>query len=462
VLCAQFHDTIPGSSIREVYEDTDKIYAEVWDNVKKMQADACKTLVQPKENAWSILRFADTDVSEPVLIPQTGEGVFTDARGNILPAQKTADGWLVEKAWMPLSAEQVFFTEKTAEKVESPFCLNLENRTLETPFYHIVWDENGNLTEVFDKENCRQVLRGKGNVLRIYEDRPTLYDAWDMDIFYTQKYEDAKLESVSFTQDGPVQMAVKFTYTYRRSRFEQEMIVYTGNRRIDFKTWADWHEEKRLLRALFDVDVRATKATYDVQFGHVERPTHWNTSWDWAKFEVCGHKWADISESDYGVSLLNDCKYGYSVKDSVMGISLLKSSKNPDTHADMGEHRFTYSLLPHAGNLGMETIGQSISLNQNALCVSGEVKKSVGAFLQKDCANVKIDAIKPAEDGDGFVVHMHECMGGRASVALRSDYPIAAYAPCNLLEEYETKTEGVQITADFRPFEIKCFRIWSI
>ena len=287
-----------------------------------------------------------------------------------------------------------------------------------------------------------------------------MYDAWDMDIFYTQKYEDAKLVSVCCTEDGPVRMRIKFTYTYRASRLEQDMIVYDRSRRVDFETYADWHEDRRLLRALFDVDVRATKATYDVQFGHVERPTHWNTSWDWARFEVCGHKWADISEADYGVSLLNDCKYGYSVKDSVMGISLLKSSKNPDTHADMGEHHFTYSLLPHAGSLGPETIEQSISLNQPVVCVQGSTR--AGAFLKKDCATVKIDAVKPAEDGDGFVVHMHECMGGRATVALRSDYPIREYAPCNLLEEYETKTEGATISADFRPFEIKCFRIWNV
>ena len=287
-----------------------------------------------------------------------------------------------------------------------------------------------------------------------------MYDAWDMDIFYTQKYEDAKLESVSCTEDGPLRLKLKFTYTYRASRFEQEMVVYSGSRRIDFVTHAQWQEDHRLLRSIFEVDVRATKATYDVQFGHVERPTHWNTSWDWARFEVCGHKWADLSESNYGVSLLSDCKYGYSVKGNVMGISLLKSSKNPDTHADMGEHDFTYSLLPHEGCLGAQTVEEAISLNQQVLCVPGALQ--AGAVLKKDCAGVKIDAIKPAEDGDGFVVHMHECMGGRASVTLCSDYPIRAYAPCNLLEEYETKTEGVQISADFRPFEIKCFRIWNV
>ena len=192
----------------------------------------------------------------------------------------------------------------------------------------------------------------------------------------------------------------------------------------------------------------------------VERPTHWNTSWDWARFEVCGHKWADLSEADYGVSLLNDCKYGYGIRDHVMGLSLLKSAKAPDTQADMGEHFFTYSLLPHPGRLGGETITQGILLNQPALCMAGSVKDPVGRILVKDCGSVKIDAVKPAEDGDGIVVHLHECTGGRADVRLTSDYPIREYASCNLLEEYDQRETGEVISAHFGPFEIRCFRIW--
>lgn len=460
VLCAQFHDTIPGSSIREVYEDTDKIYASVWDDVNMLRTAACEHLAESAANTWSVMRFGDTGVKALARIPQAGEGVFVDGEGNVLPAQQTDGGWLVEKAWEPMSAQVLRFVPGQADQADDPFSLDMEKGVLHTPYYRIVWDENGALTSVFDKENNREVLSGKSNILRIYEDRPVKHDAWDVDIFYTQKYEDAILESVSCTEAGPLRLKLRFTYTYRASRFEQEMVVYSGSRRIDFVTHALWQESYRLLRVLFQMDVRSTKATYDVQFGHVERPTHWNTSWDWARYEVCGHKWADLSESNYGVSLLSDCKYGYSVKDDVMGISLLKSSKYPDTHADMGEHDFVYALLPHAGCVGAQTVDESISLNQAVLTVPGAM--NTGIVLKKNCDSVKIDAIKPAEDGDGFVVHMHECLGGRASVQLTSDYPIQAYAPCNLLEEYETKTEGAAISADFRPFEIKCFRIWNV
>ena len=456
VLCAQFHDIIPGSSIREVYEDTDKMYDAVRQEVEQLRKEALAVLTESAER-WSILRFADTSAKEAVLVPQAGEGVFTDSEGTILPAQKVEGGYLVENAWKPLGRNDINFTEKAAEQGESPFVYSEKDRTLQTPVYTVSWDENGAITTLWDKENRREVLRGKSNILRVYEDRPKMYDAWDVDIYYTRKFEDAKLESVSCTENGPVRLCLEFTYTYRKSSFCQKVYFYAKSRRIDFATTADWQEDHRILRALFDVDVRATEASYDIQFGHVKRPTHWNTSWDWARFEVCGHKWADLSQKDYGVSLLSDSKYGYSVKDTIMGLSLLTSSKDPDTQADMGMHQFTYALLPHEGDLGMETVEQALALNRPALCAAGVAGEEL---LRKECDTVKIDAIKPAEDGNGFVVHMHECMGGNARVKLTLADPVKAYAPCNLLENYSEVTEGNELCISFRPFEIKCFRIF--
>lgn len=460
VLRDQFHDIIPGSSIREVYEDTDREYAVLWEEVAKMQKGACNTLLEKKEDCFTLFRFADIDAEELVFVPENREGIFTDENKTALPAQRTDGGWLVKTALRPLSAASVHFTEGLSAKQESPFALDLAGRCLDTPVYRIEWDESGALTCLWDKENGRQVLKGKGNVLRIYEDKPMNYDAWDIDIYYTQKYEDIPACSIVCTEDGPLRMKLRFTYRYRASVIEQDLTVYADDRRIDFVTNVDWHEDHRLLKTLFEVDIRSTKASYDIQFGHVERPTHWNTSWDWARFEVCGHKWADLSESNYGVSLLNDCKYGYGIRENVMGLSLLTSSKNPDTEADMGAHTFTYALLPHAGALGQETITQGIALNQPALCVPGAIGGHACQLLAKDNAAVKIDAVKQAEDGDGYVIHMHECTGGRAAMTLGSDYGIQRYAACNLLEEYEEKTEGNEIKAEFGPFEIKCFRLW--
>lgn len=460
ILRNQFHDIIPGSSIREVYEDTEKEYEKLWDEVEDIQKEAVHVLCEQSPDSFSLLHFADTESRELVRILENREGVFSDEEGNLLPAQKTPCGWLVEKELKPLSVSVIRFTEKQEKKQVSPFVLDLEKHVMDSPFYRIEWEDSGAFTSLWDKENNRQVLNGRGNILRIYEDKPMDFDAWDIDIFYQQKYEDIPVSHISCLESGPLFMKVLFCYRYRNSTIEQEIQVYAHNRRIDFNSRVDWHEDHRLLKALFETDIRSTKAAYDIQFGFVERPNHWNTSWDWARFEVCGHKWADLSESNYGVSLLNDCKYGYGIHGHVMGITLLKSAKYPDTEADMGEHFFTYALLPHKGCLGKETMNQGMILNQPAVCVPGAVKEQVGQFLKKTCEEVQIDAVKLAEDGDGYVLHMHESTGGKACVDLIFDYPVKAYAACNLLEEYGGKIEGDSIHAEFGPFEMKCYRIW--
>lgn len=268
---------------------------------------------------------------------------------------------------------------------ESAFQVDLAARTLETPFYSIGWEEGGMLSRLFDKENQRSVLKDHqyGNVLEIFEDKPIDYDAWDIDIFYQQKKEIVSLSKpAELVEQGALKTVLRFTYRYNDSEICQDMIVYSDSRRIDFKTHVDWHESHRLLKTAFYTDIRSTKATYDIQFGHVERPTHWNNSWDWARFEVCGHKWADLSETGYGVSLLNNCKYGYNIKDNAMKLSLLKSAKYPDTSADMGEHDFTYALLPHAGTFldGM-VIEEANRLNLPALAVAGAARQRTAAAL---------------------------------------------------------------------------------
>ncbi|CAM3987442.1 hypothetical protein L1N85_04840 [Paenibacillus alkaliterrae] len=134
------------------------------------------------------------------------------------------------------------------------------------------------------------------------------------------------------------------------STIVQRLVVYANNRRIDFRTSVDWHEHRQLLKVAFPVHIRSVEATYDIQFGNVKRPTHWNTSWDYARFETVGHQWADLLERGYGVSLLNDCKYGYDIKDHIMRLTLIKSALIPDDRADQGQHEFTYALHPHGGD----------------------------------------------------------------------------------------------------------------
>lgn len=471
VLLHQFHDIIPGSSIHEVYEDSRVNYRRAEEQVDQVIRAALGRLAGEDAQRFAICSVSSFGGQELVHIPVREEGTFYDEEGNVLAAGKTADGWDVQLNVEPFAGRNITFVPGVAEQDSGVF--RFGENTLDTPFYSIGWNEEGQLTRLYDKQAGRSVLRpgAKGNVLEVYEDKSMDFDAWDIDIYYTQKMETMRIcEPVRLVERHGLKAVVRFVYAYRKSRVVQDVIVYRDSRRIDFKTHVDWHEDHRLLKTAFYTDIRATKATYDIQFGHAERPTHWNTSWDWARFEVCGHKWADLSETGYGVSLLNDCKYGYSIRDNAMKLSLLKSAKYPDTEADMGEHEFIYALYPHEGAVTEGgTMEEACRLNAPALVVSGGFRATKriirveetapatgqpgaeltpgatgqpGAELTPGAAGgVQIDAVKKAEDEDCLIVRMHECRGGRRRVRISSDYPVERIVPCNLLE-HDLAAEG--------------------
>lgn len=462
-LLHQFHDIIPGSSIHEVYEDSHKNYEKTMECLDSVKKNLLDVLTENRSHTYSVYSTSSFGGSELVLIPETADGTFAGEEGKILQSQKCADGYLVLVETKPYSAVQIRFAPGAPAQDEESFQLENAN-TLETPFYRIAWNEKGQLSTLYDKEAQRSVLAegSLGNVLEIFEDKPMQYDAWDVDIFYTQKKEALECSAPpSLVENGPLQATVRFTYQYHKSAIQQEMIVYAHSRRIDFQTHVDWHESNRLLKTAFYTDIRSTKATYDIQFGHVERPTHWNTSWDWARFEVCGHKWADLSETGYGVSLLNDCKYGYSIKDNAMKLSLLKSAKYPDTVADMGEHDFTYALYPHCGNATeSEMIPEANQLNLPARVFKGVFKEN-RKIVTLEGKGAQIDAIKKAEDEDCFIVRLHECLGGTHKITLGSEFPVKRIVPCNLLEhDCGEATAGATVDFTIKPFEIRTFKMY--
>ncbi|RAQ22707.1 alpha-mannosidase [Hydrogeniiclostridium mannosilyticum] len=464
VLLHQFHDIIPGSSIHEVYEDSHKNYEAAEQKADAARGMALTFLTENRENSFTVFSSCSFAGKELVHLAVTGEGAFYDGAQQ-LPAQKSAGGYDVLVDMTPFALKTIEFRPAQVRAPESAFQVDLAARTLETPFYSIGWEEGGMLSRLFDKENQRSVLKDHqyGNVLEIFEDKPIDYDAWDIDIFYQQKKEIVSLSKpAELVEQGALKTVLRFTYRYNDSEICQDMTVYSDSRRIDFKTHVDWHESHRLLKTAFYTDIRSTKATYDIQFGHVERPTHWNNSWDWARFEVCGHKWADLSETGYGVSLLNNCKYGYNIKDNAMKLSLLKSAKYPDTSADMGEHDFTYALLPHAGTFldGM-VIEEANRLNLPALTVAGSTAKDSRRLVKVSTNAVLVDVVKKAEDEDCLVVRLHECHGSTVGFTLSSDFAWKKVESCNLLEEGLGETfEQQELTLSMRPFEIKTFKIY--
>lgn len=462
VLLHQFHDIIPGSSIHEVYEDSRVNYRMAEERADRTRNRMLAVLTERKEHRYGVFSVNSFGGEELVRIGTDGCGSFRDENGQPLKAQQTENGYDVRMDITPFAVKHITFVP--GGETEPGKAFSVLDHGIETPFYSILWNEEGQLIRLYDKEAARSVLKEgeKGNVLEVYEDKPMNYDAWDIDLYYTQKMETmAVCCPPEIVAEGGLKAVIRFTYRYRKSRVVQDMTVYRDSRRIDFRTLVDWHEDHRLLKAAFYTDVRSTKATYDIQFGHVERPTHWNNSWGWARFEVCGHKWADLSETGYGVSLLNDCKYGYSIKGHAMKLSLLKSAKHPDTSADMGEHEFTYALYPHRGSVTEGgTIEEANRLNLPAQAVPGEFRDTRRLVkVSEDC--IQIDAVKKAEDEECLIVRIHECRGGHGRAVLESEFPVKRIVPCNLLEHDSGEAvEGNRISVSVHPFEIKTYKMY--
>ena len=190
-----------------------------------------------------------------------------------------------------------------------------------------------------------------GNVIMSYEDRPHNFDAWDINHYYTEKtWEIGDAAEMTIEEEGPIRATIRIEHHYLDSVVTQYISFYRDLYQIDIRNEIDWNEKQVLLRCYFPVDVHTDEATYEIQYGNVKRPTHYNTSWDDARFEVCAHKWIDLSEDGYGLSVLNDCKYGYSVDENSIALTMLKSATNPDPTADQEMHEFTYALMPHEGD----------------------------------------------------------------------------------------------------------------
>ena len=244
--------------------------------------------------------------------------------------------------------------------------------------------------------------------------------------------------------------------------------MYPHTARIDFVTEVDWHEDHVILKAFFPTTVRSMHARYDIQFGSLLRPTHYNTSWDEAKFEVCGHKWADLSENGYGVSLLNDCKYGYSTEDNVMSISLLKAANFPNPHADRGINTFTYSLYPHAGAFGADTVREGYYLNLPLLTYKADGNGSTSALpgefclVSSDNDEFVVETIKKAEDQNGMIVRGYESLDGKCKVKLTFGFRVKKAWLCDLMENNLSEIaveNNKEITLDADNFEIVTLRV---
>lgn len=485
LLLNQFHDIIPGSSIPEVYETSSKEYAEVSQighSVLKSGLDRVKSAIRIEGEGIPYIVFNSLGWKRNAVIKlplETGtEGRGFDGQGRLLKSQliETENGpcLLVElpeipafgytTVWLRTKRSNMKGNQMDAGQRDPAQCLQWE-----TDKYVMEFNERGEITRWLDKEENRELLKAGtvANEFQFFHDRPVEWDAWDVDSRYAQQSAGtAKLESFEVIERGCVRDVLRLRWSWSRSTIEQEILFHKGTRRVDFKTSVNWQEDHKLWKVAFPVDVIATKATYEIPFGALERSTTNNTSWDQAQYEVCGHRWADLSEGGYGVSLLNDCKYGYDIKEGIMRLSLLRSPKWPDKHADLGLHEFTYSFYPHRGNWReAKVVHAAAELNQPVVVELAKVQPGVlpseGSFLRLLSDHVILDTMKMAEDGKGIILRFYESSGAREQVRLHWKFPAAKAMVVNLLEEEmeEPLVNDGEVVLDFHPYEIKTLKL---
>lgn len=459
ILTHQFHDIIPGSSINEVYQDSRVNYDKAEAIAKEVEQSVFTNIMGNAQNTWTVINNTNWERSDYAVVVTEAKGQFVDEAGNVLKAQEIHNGYVVYVDNIPsMGWKTIKLVDNTLENTTSVF--NFAEGKIETPFYHAELNEVGHMTSLIDKAADRQVIAkgAKANVIQMFEDKPLAHEAWDIEIYYQEKMREVTdLTRMEVTEIGPLHMIVRLEWNYMNTKIKQDMTFYAEDKRIDFKTWVDFRERKQLMKVAFPVDIRSTYATYDVQYGNVQRPTHWNTSWDWARFETVAHKWVDLSERNYGVSLMNDCKYGHDIKDNVIRLTLLKSATHPDTEQDQGEHEFTYSLLPHEGSwVDADTEKRAYFLNNSLKVEQGEASKKVYSFLNIDNKYIEVDAVKRSEDGKSLVIRCHEYTGGKQTATIKLDAAIKSWQESNLMEKPEgERFENQEITLEFGPYEIK-------
>lgn len=475
LLLNQFHDIIPGSSIPEVYVKSESDYKEILAYGEKVRQDALQVLekqIDTEGNGVPFILFNSLSWmrSETVKIvggPELAGKGAVNQDGEELPTDsiQREDGQIELSVYVldiPEMGYSTLWLKDTGKQVIEE--QEEMGREWETDYYVVEWNEKGEISRLYDKKAQREVLPtgAKANEFQLFHDRPMLWDAWDID----PQFQDQPAESVVLLEQGirkgTTKDVIRFKWQLAQSTIEQDIVLYHHSKRIDFQTKVDWQEQHKLLKVAFPVDVVSNKATFEIPFGSVERATHTNTSWEQAQFEVCGHRFADLSEANYGVSLLNDCKYGYDVKQNVLRLSLLRAPKWPDVGADQGYHEFTYSIFPHEGDWReAEVVKRGYELNHPAVVFRTSAHQgslpSSHSFIKTESKQVILDTVKQSEDGTGLTLRMYESSGGRENISLNMEGEVHSAQETNLLEERQAdiSVQGNKLSSSLKPFEVK-------
>lgn len=483
LLLHQFHDILPGSAIAPVYEEAHVAYREAMEEANQLLYTGIRQVAEGISGpALLIFNGLLTDRTELVEIP-TAIKAWSTVNGRNTPTQLVrtdADTHMLLLVHdIPSGGLCVLYPSQDRDDGDTSSLplISVRDNQLETPWYHIRWNDRGQLTSWFDKTAHREVLQNGrcANEFEVFEDLPLDFDAWDIDPFYEEKQEIIEdLTHVEIVESGPLRAKIYFRWRYRSSIIEQWLSAYVHTPRVDFVTRVNWHEHHRLLKVAFPVAIHSQRARYAIQFGNIERPTIRNTSWDQAKFEVPGYHWADLAEGDYGVALMNDSKYGYDIHDGVMRLTLIKSATFPDPNADQGLHDMTYSLYPHEGTFVTAHVHEMAErlnsgchvlqkMDRDTLHADRKVIDTGGYWVEGN--HVWFDTLKPLEDGShGVVIRLYEFGGIRGKVRIHVPVQWKFYRPILLTEETDGEERTIPVDGiilETEPYVIYSFVLRS-
>lgn len=476
ILLCQFHDCLPGTSIEMCYDDSDELYAEVFERGRVLRKDALaalgfseatkvddKNLVAINTLPWPRAEMASLSHLQGATSEKTYSILGSDfGMGKVVAQSRSTRK---SEASVKEVKEGVFMLANDDFKVEI---------------------ENGVITSLYDLKAKREVIAkgSKANQFVIFDDKPLYWQAWDVEVYHLESREELRPRSSHISERGPDRVSVVSHIRISEGSWAKTTIslgASTGTLAtyVEIDCEVEWQETMKFLKVEFPVDVRNTEASYDAAYGFVKRPTHYNTSWDMAKFEVCCHKWADLSEHGYGVSILNESKYGFATVGNLMRLSLLRAPKAPDAHADMGRHHFRYAIMPHEGSLGMETIRAAYNFNNPMQVYSYSSPSETTDTLLSSMrvagdSSLVLDVVKRGEDdedvsrgdlperkGRSVVLRIYDSLGGRSRGIIETSLPVKKVWKCNVLEDDEEPIEVHEGTVhiELRPFEVATYRL---
>ena len=464
MLLMQFHDVLPGSSINAVYDDTGRMYADVFAYAEGKQKELLADVFAPAENSDAVTVFNPNSFTANAYVPvdaalagsALSDGVYT---ANVLP-----DGC---GNYVFRVQDLAGFASRTYRKTDAVPAADRVTLTqtgggiaVETPFFTFTVAADGTLQNFRDKRDGTLWSSGAGlNRFVTYKDGPEIEDAWNIDKEYKMRPVDMQWQTtLDIAETNGERAVVRVTKTNGKTTITQNITIYADIARVDFFSHIDWQEKYKILQVSFPVNVTAPQASYEIAYGVCRRNTHANTPAERWKHEYAAHRFIDLSDDKRGAALLNDCKYGHNVIDNDMIITLFRSTDYPSKFYDQGEHDFAYAFLPHSGGLYAGRVAnEGYLFNSPLVVLPGEGTAAVPLTLSGD--DMLADCIKPAEDGNGMIVRLYEPYGttGTLTVTLPEEAVVTETSP---LEEAIAEPKAcTSFAVDYKPFEIRTFRI---